>query len=225
MMVKAFTKQTIHEIRKLVISGMSKYAVAKTLQISRSSVYYHTKDLPSSKPGNRGIRGKTLELLKELLENGYVFSSADKSSNLHTIKKHFSNVKRTQVDGKSVYYLDDKKKQAFETMLKQKQSKIMSYADLSTMSTVFDVELKKREKQRFIGKKKGKSHRNIKASKKKNQPFSKENDSSDDGFLGRILHSGELYISSSESKVATANLGNEKWFKKPFKFLFSYLNR
>ena len=193
MMAKAFSKQTIHEIRKLVLSGMSKYAVAKTLQISRSAVYYHTKDLPSNKPGNRGIRGKTLELLKELLKNGYVVSSADKSSNLHTIKKHFPHVKRTQIDNKSVYYLDDKKKQALKAMIEQKQSKIMRYADLSTMTTVFDVQLKKREKQRFLSKKNEKSHRKIKPSKKKNQPFSKENNSTDDGFLGRILHSGELY--------------------------------
>jgi hypothetical protein len=103
-------------------------------------------------------------------------------------------VKRSQVDGKSVYYLDGKKKQAFEAMLKQKQSKIMSYADLSTMTTVFDVELKKWEKQRFLGKKNKSSYPKMETSKRRKQPNSKENDSSDEGFLGRILHSGVLKI-------------------------------
>ena len=191
-MARKLSEQTIQEMRKLVLSGFSKYEAAKTLRISSSAVYYHTRDLPSKNTGNWGIRGKTLDVLKQLLNDGYVISKGSISSNLHTIKKHFPHVKRAQVDGKSIYYLKDKNKQALEAMLKQKQSKIMSYADLSTMSTVFDVELKKREKQRFIGKKKGKSHRNTKASKKKNQPFSKEKDSSDDGFLGRFLHSGVL---------------------------------
>ncbi|MGC9385135.1 MAG: hypothetical protein ACP5D6_11100, partial [Kosmotogaceae bacterium] len=88
-------------------------------------VYYHTKDLPSGKPGNRGIRGNTLELLKQLLIDGYVLSSAKNSSNLHTLKNHFPHVKRTQIDGKSVYYLNDKRKQALEAMIKQKQKKMV----------------------------------------------------------------------------------------------------
>jgi predicted transcriptional regulator len=186
------SKQTIHEMRRLVLSGMSKYMVAKTLQLSSSAVYYHTKDLPRGKPGNRGIRGNTLELLKQLLMDGYILSSAKNSSNLHTIKKHFPNVKRTQIDGKSVYYLNDKKKQALEAMIKQKQKKIMSYTDLSTLSTVFDVHLKIKEKQRFIGKKNKVSYPKMETSRRRKQPNSKENDSADEGFLGRILHSGVL---------------------------------
>ncbi|MBD3155631.1 MAG: hypothetical protein GF368_03165 [Candidatus Aenigmarchaeota archaeon] len=72
-------------------------------------------------------------------------------------------------------------------MLKQKQSNIMSYTDLSAMTTVFDVELKKRDKQRFLGKKKEKSYRKIKPSKKNDQPVSKGKESSDNGFLGIFI--------------------------------------
>jgi len=191
-MTRQLSKHTIHEIRRLVLSGMSKYMVAKTLQVSSSAVYYHTKDLPSGNPGNRGIRGNTLELLKQLLIDGYVLSSAKNSSNLHTLKNHFPHVKRTQINGKSVYYLNDKRKQALEAMIKQKQKKIMSYTDLSTLSTVFDVQLKTKEKQRFIGKKNKVSYPKMETSKRRKQPNSKENDSADEGFLGRILHSGVL---------------------------------
>ena len=68
----------------------------------------------------------------------------------------------------------------------------MSYTDLSTLSTVFDVHLKTKEKQRFIGKKNKVSYPKMKTSKRRKQPNSKENDSADEGFLGRILHSGVL---------------------------------
>jgi len=68
----------------------------------------------------------------------------------------------------------------------------MSYTDLSTLSTVFDVHLKIKEKQRFIGKKNKVSYPKMETSKRRKQPNSKENDSADEGFLGRILHSGVL---------------------------------
>lgn len=113
-MVKAFSKQIIHEIRRLVLSGVSKYETANILSISNSSVYKHTRDLPSKKTGNPGIRGKTLDVLKQLITKGYVFSTKDTSDNLHTIKKHFPNIKRTQINGKSLYYFEDKNKQALE---------------------------------------------------------------------------------------------------------------
>ena len=191
-MARKLSEQTIQEMRKLVLSGFSKYEAAKTLRISSSAVYYHTRDLPSKNTGNWGIRGKTLDVLKQLLNDGYVISKGSTSSNLHTIKKHFPHVKRAQVDGKSIYYLKDKNKQALEAMLKQKQSKIIRCEDISTMSTVFNIQLKKGEKQRFLGKKQMKIHQNLKTCKKKNHSIPKENDSSDTGFLGRFLHSEVL---------------------------------
>ena len=42
--------------------GKVKYFIAKEFGISYQLVHYYTKDLPSIKPGNRGIGGKILEI-------------------------------------------------------------------------------------------------------------------------------------------------------------------
>lgn len=65
-------KEIIRKIRKEVLSGKSKYQVTKELGISNKVVYYHTRDIPSKTPGRTEIRGKTQELLKELLEKGHI---------------------------------------------------------------------------------------------------------------------------------------------------------
>ena len=52
----------IKKIRKEIQDGKVKYFIAKEFGISYQLVYYYTKDLPSIKPGNRGIGGKILEI-------------------------------------------------------------------------------------------------------------------------------------------------------------------
>jgi len=71
-------------------------------------VYYYTKDLPNHQYPERGIQGKSLELLKELLEKGYVNSTDETSQRLRRLKKYLPMIQRAQVKGYSVYYLSDK---------------------------------------------------------------------------------------------------------------------
>ena len=66
-MGKKLSSEQINTIREEVLSGKTKYSVAKEMGISYQLVYYYTKDLPSAKSGRTDIRGKTLELLKQLL--------------------------------------------------------------------------------------------------------------------------------------------------------------
>ena len=96
-----------NKIRKGVLSGKIKYSVAKEIGVFYQLVYYYTKDIPSSKPSNRGIRGKTLELLKELLKNGYIDSSRNCSQSLRTLRKHFPVIQSARVDNKSFYFSFD----------------------------------------------------------------------------------------------------------------------
>ena len=140
------TAEQIKKIRKEVQDGKVKYSVAKEFGISYQLVYYYTKDLPSSKPGNRGIRGKTLDLLKQLLNQGYLDSSRNCSQSLHTLRKHFPVIQIARVNNKSFYFLDDKKKIALKAMLEKRKSKVISYHDLARMSKVFGVNLSPVEK-------------------------------------------------------------------------------
>jgi hypothetical protein len=147
------TSEQIRKIREGILSGNSKYQVAKELGLSTTVVYRYTKDIPNSKPGNSGIRGKTLDLLKELLQNGYVYSNRDNSCHFHTIRKHFPVIQRAQIDGKSIYFLDDKNKIALKAMLESRKSRVITFHDLARMSKVFDVNLSITEKYSYLGKK------------------------------------------------------------------------
>lgn len=147
------TPEQIKKIREKVQSGEVKYSVAEKMGISYQLVYYYTKDLPSSRPGNRGIRGKTLEILKQLLKYGYVDSNRNCNQNLRTLQKHFPVIQRAQVEGKSFYFLNDKNKDALKAMLEKRKSKIISYHDLARISQVFNVNLSSSEKNELRGKK------------------------------------------------------------------------
>jgi hypothetical protein len=191
-MSSKYSKKLINKIRREVLSGKTKYQVAKDLNICEKMVYYYTKDIPSKNPGRTEIRGRTLDTLKTLLTDGYVGSNTKNSNNLRTLQKHFKEIKRTQVNGKkAVYYLEDKNKKALQSVIENKGSKVIGYYELAKMSKVFDVNLSKKEKTGLIGRKKGKSNCKNCSSK---DGFS----SGDEGFLGRFLHSDVLNQGSSE---------------------------
>ena len=158
-MPKKISKGTINEIRKEVLSGKSKYMVAKEMKISQKIVYYHTTDIPSKNPGRSEIRGKTLELLKELLQKRHVNCRNKCSPNFHTLQKHFPVIKRAQVAHKAVYYLEDKNKDALKALLENKRSKVINYQDLASISKMFQVQLRKNEKHVILGKNKSKKSR------------------------------------------------------------------
>jgi len=151
-MLKRLNKETIEIIRKEVLNGKSKYQVAKDMGINKKAVYYHTRDIPSKNPGRTEIRGKTLDLLKELLHEGHVNCRSKCSRNFHTLQKHFPVIKRAQVANKAVYYLEDKNKEALTSLLKGKRSKIINYQDLAHISKMFHVQLRKNEKHGLLGK-------------------------------------------------------------------------
>jgi len=75
-----------------------------------------TKKLPC-------ITGKNLELLKELLQKGYVYTRGNRNR-LRYLQKIFPVIKRSQYKNKSIFYLEDKNKLALQEMLKQNNSRI-----------------------------------------------------------------------------------------------------
>jgi len=153
-MATRISKETIKCMRKEVLNGKSKYQVAKELGLSDKAVYYHTRDIPSKNPGRTEIRGKTLELLKVLLQKGHVNCRNKCSPNFHTLQKHFPVIKRAQIAHKAVYYLEDKNKEALQALLEDKRSKVFNYQDLASISKIFQVELRKNEKYTLLGKNK-----------------------------------------------------------------------
>jgi len=150
MMTKPLPKETIQKIREEVLKGKSKYQVAKEMKLLESIVYRHTTDLPSIAPGEPCIRGKALEILQQLLNKGYVHSNITTNAVLRKLKHFFPMIQRTQIEGKAIYYLNDKNKVALCSMMKTKHSKIISYQELKSITKVFGVNLDDGEKQNYI---------------------------------------------------------------------------
>lgn len=171
--------------------GQSKHAVAKEMGLSPDTVYKYTKDLPSKHPRQPYISGKSLDLLNELLEKGFVYTRENRVA-LRSLQRHFPSIKRSQFKGKSIYYLKDKNDVALREMLKQNTSRVINYRELSNVSKTFHTDLSKPEKKRFFGKKGQISRRKKQRSKEKKVYVYKEKQKKIDDFLGRFLHSEVL---------------------------------
>lgn len=189
---KPLTKKTISKIREEVLSGKSKYQVAKETGINQLVVLKHTRDLPNRKRDEPCIHGKSFNLLKQLLENGYVPSKQETHYILRTMKRHLPIIQLARIEGKSVYYLNDKSKLALKSILQQKSSRIISYQELGRITQVFDINLSIDEKNSILGKNKPFLHTKKKKVKHVYKTFSKECQSKIDDFFGRFLHSEVL---------------------------------
>ena len=115
-------------------------------------MYKKTQDLPNKNFGWLGIRGQTLKLLQEIMQNGYVLSSKIKSGNKYRIlRKYFPNINRINMYNKTVLYLDDKASVAARAFLNDRDKKIMSFQELKQVTKTFGIELSSEEKHRFVG--------------------------------------------------------------------------
>ena len=143
-------KELIQRMREEVLKGKTKYQVAKELGLQDCIVYSHTIDLPSVRLGEPCIKGKSLDILRQLLDVGYVTSNEETYAILKKLRRHLPMIQRTQIDGRSIYYLSDKNKNALQAMMTQKKSKIISYQELKSITKVFGVDLSTDEKHSYI---------------------------------------------------------------------------
>jgi hypothetical protein len=153
MTTKKLTKEIIEKIREEIIDGKSKSKTAFEYGVNPKAVYRLTQDLPSQY-GWPGIRGKTLKMLQEILQNGYILSSKIQAGDkYHVLKKYFPNIIRINMHNKSILFLDDKAPIAARAFLSDMGKKIMSFQELKQITKVFGIELTGEEKHQIIGKK------------------------------------------------------------------------
>jgi len=202
MMKRKLTRDDIQKIREEIIRGKSKYQVARELNLHPTTVYEHTKDLPNRYKREPYISGEPLELLKQLLERGYVYTEENRNA-LRSLQRFFPQIKRSQFKNKSCYYLEDKSKLALLELMKQNTSRIISYQDLARASQVFNTDIEIYEKRSFLGKNRWRKSRKIKESTNRYGSVSKEKQTHLDDFLGRFLHSEVLLCSSQPALSET----------------------
>ncbi|VVB61114.1 Uncharacterised protein [uncultured archaeon] len=190
-MIRHLTKEDIQQIREEILKGKSKFQVSKEMHIDRTTVYKHTKDLPNKYKREPYVSGKPLELLKQLIAKGYVYTEENRNA-LRALQRYFPSIKRSQFKNKSCYYLEDKNKLALLELMKQNTSRIISYQDLAKVSQVFNTDIDIHEKRVFLGKNHWRKTRRIKESINRYYSIPKEKQSKIDDFLGRFLHSEVL---------------------------------
>ncbi len=149
-----FSDNLIQQIREEVLMGKSKYKIAKEHGLKFGAVYYYTKDLPNQIYREEGLTGKLLDMLKELLKEGYIISNNKNVQRLRRLQRYLPMIQRAQIKGGAIYYLSDKNKIALHSLIQHKRSKVFSYQELANISNVFDVKLSKNEKKYIL------SHKN-----------------------------------------------------------------
>lgn len=128
------------------------------MDVSEHAIYRHTSDIPSINRQEPAIRGKKLELLTQLMNDGYIQASPKTRKHLRKLRTLLPVIQYTQVNGKSMYYMDGKNKLALQSLMKTKRSRIISYQELKTISKAFGVDLDPVEKQKLVRLKREQSH-------------------------------------------------------------------
>jgi len=153
---RVLSRDLIEAIRQEVKNGASKFQTALKYNVSRSTVYRWTKDIPGRNCGWPGIRGKTLEMLKELVSNGFLLPTGE---NVHrqflTLRKYFPSIFRISMYGKQIFLLKGKEEEAVRAFLGSTRKKIISYQELHQVTEVFGADISRKEKEAFLFKKRG----------------------------------------------------------------------
>lgn len=146
------TKKEIKKIRKLVKEVGVKSEVARRLGIPYHRVIDYTRDI---KVKNKTLfGGKTMGVLQELMENGYAYITDGKATNVHILKKYFPKIQMTRAKGRRIAFLPERKEDAMKALLGKIKKKVWSYQELKRVTKLFNADLTRQEKQRYIGKNK-----------------------------------------------------------------------
>lgn len=147
------SKETIKNIRKEVEGGKPKIQVSRELSLSPKNIYHHTKDIIVGHKHDLGIAGKSLELLQEIMENGYAKSSTKyQYRHFQKLRAKFSNIRRVKMYGRVIYFIQERSDEAMRNFLEDLHKKVISYQELQHIIKVFQATMSRKDKKKFLGK-------------------------------------------------------------------------
>jgi len=148
---RGLPKDLIKKIREEVRNGKTKRQVAIQYQVTDRTVYYHTRDICSYPLRNMRVQDKKLELMKDLLRDGYALSSRKYSTNEYNkLKEFFPSICKAKMYNRVIFYLKDKKDAAARALIEKSERKIISYQELKQVTNVFHANLDIKEKRSII---------------------------------------------------------------------------
>ena len=140
-----------NKIRQEVKNGRSKRQVAILFGVSEKTVCYHTRDICLIPFKNLRIQDRKLELMKDLLRDGYALASHKyHNPEYNEMKRHFPSICKVKMYDRVIFYLEDKKDIATRAFLDNSKRKIISYQELKQVTKVFDSKLNIKEKRQII---------------------------------------------------------------------------
>jgi len=149
---RVYTAQDIQRMRELVKETNNKAEVARQMNIPYDTVLKYTLDI---KVKNKTFGEKTWNLLREIMEKGYVHLNNGKTTKIYMLRKHFPSIQMARVKGKSIAFLPDRKEEAMRAMLQKFDKKVWSYYEVKQVTKLFDADLKREEKQKLVEKDSG----------------------------------------------------------------------
>ncbi|MCK4996166.1 MAG: hypothetical protein KAR55_04685 [Thermoplasmatales archaeon] len=157
---RGLSKEQIKKIREEVLNGKSKTEVAEENKISYGLVRKHTRDIPVKifSKGNKKIvgpslRGKNLEILIQLLIDGYYICSRGDISRYRSLRKYFPTICRVSMKSKTIIFLEDKSDIATRAYLESLNKRITNYNELKQIIKAFKTSMDSDEKKKYIYKK------------------------------------------------------------------------
>lgn len=139
------------KIQEEVKNGKSKRQVAIQFDVSEKTVCYHTRDICLRPFKNLRVQDRKLELMKDLLRDGYAFASRKyHTPEYNELKRHFPSICKVKMYDRVIFYLEDKKDVATRVFLENSQRKIISYQELKQVTKIFDSNLNIKEKRKII---------------------------------------------------------------------------
>jgi DNA-binding CsgD family transcriptional regulator len=148
---KKTSQKLIEKIRKEVIGGKSRYQVLRDFNLSYPVVWKYTKDIPvpNHKEYFTGIRGRSLELLKLLLTNGYHICIRGDVIHYRILKEYIPTIYKVHLYNKTIIFLEEKSNEAIRGFLEHINKRKISFHELEKISKVFKSKLSKTEKEKY----------------------------------------------------------------------------
>jgi hypothetical protein len=148
---RGISQELRKKIRNEVKRGRSKRQTAIYFGVSEKTVSYHTRDICLRPFKNMRVHDKKLELMKDLLRDGYALPSKKyHTPEYNELKRHFPSICKIKMYDRVIFYLEDKKDIATRAFLDNSKRKIISYQELKRVTKTFDSNLNIKEKRQII---------------------------------------------------------------------------
>lgn len=140
---QSIDKETEDKARNMVKSGATRSQVSKHLNISYPIVLKMCRDLPSSPKAKISLSNKSMEMLKELVEQGYALpDNREYTAMNHSMLRSFFSIRTVEINGRKLCFLENRSEDALRHYLDRFGNRVNSYNKYKKLVGVFGIENK-----------------------------------------------------------------------------------